>query len=234
MLRNKKLLVVEDEVLIAEHLKTILASFGCKSIQMAHTKHDALAEIDSFMPDIILLDINLSDNHEGMEIADYINHTCKLPFIFITAYSDSPTLLLALAKHPAAYITKPFKQADVLAAIQLAFLNNPQLSNSYLSFKTGADLVRLNTNKITHIEGSGNYIVIYTTEKKYTLRNSLAWALENLPNDIFVKVHRAFVVNINHVNELTIQQIKVNNTTIPVSRLYKDELLEKFKISRTK
>lgn len=234
MLRNKKLLIVEDEVLIAEHLKTILASFECKSIQMAHTKYDALAEIDSFMPDIVLLDINLSDKHEGIEIADYINNTCKLPFIFITAYSDSTTLSQALAKHPAAYITKPFKQADVLAAIQLVFLNNPQLSKDYLNFKDGTDTVRLNTHKITHIEGAGNYIIIYTTEKKYTLRNSLAWALENVPKDIFVKVHRAFIVNINHINELTIQQIKVNNTTIPVSRLYKDELLKKFKIARTK
>lgn len=234
MLRHKKFLIVEDEPLIAAHLKTILASFECNNIAIAYDTADALTALAVFKPDMVLLDINLSNKPDGIDIASHINSNIKVPFIFVTAYSDAKTLSNAITQHPAAYITKPFKQADILAAIQLVFIKNPQLSKEYFNFKDGAEWVRLQTTTITHIESSGNYIIIYTIDKKYTLRNSLAWALEHLPEATFVKVHRGFIVNTHHIKELTIQHIKVSNTTIPISRQYKDCLLEKLHLANRK
>lgn len=234
MLNVHKILIVEDEALIAAHLQTILEELNCTNIVVVDTKDAAISTIDTLKPDITLLDINLSGNMEGIAIADYINKTCQLPFIFITAYADATTLSTALLKHPAAYITKPFKQADVIAAIQLVFLNSPKPKKEYLVFKANETLIRLNITAITHIEATGNYIVIHTKAKKFTLRHPLAWALENLPVHSFIKVHRSFVVNINHIQELNYHEVKVDNTTIPLSRIYKDALHEKLKLSRKK
>jgi DNA-binding LytR/AlgR family response regulator len=232
MLDGNTILIVEDEALIAEHLKTILEQLNCASIEVVDTKEAAISTIDSLKPDITLLDINLAGHMEGIDIADYINTTCQLPFIFITAYADATTLNKALIKHPAAYITKPFKQADVIAAIQLVFLNNTKPKTAYFVFKSGEVTVRLNTTAITHIEATGNYIVIHTKEKKFTVRHSLSWALENLPVMSFIKVHRSFIVNIHHIQTFNSHELKVAQTIIPLSRLYKEDLQQKINVTK--
>jgi len=232
MLDNNKILIVEDEALIAEHLKTILEQLDCASIEVVDTKESAISIIDTFKPDIILLDINLSGNMEGIEIAVHINNTSKLPFIFITAYADANTLSKALIQHPAAYITKPFKQADVIAAIKLAFLNSPKQKKEYLVFKASEEIIRLNIATITHIEAVGNYINIHAKEKKFTVRHPLSWALENLPALSFIKVHRSFIVNINHIKAFNYHELKVANSIIPLSRLYKDNLQQKINVAK--
>jgi DNA-binding LytR/AlgR family response regulator len=232
MLDGNNILIVEDEALIAEHLKTILEQLNCASIEIVDTKEAAIRKIDTLKPEIILLDINLSGNMEGIEIADYINTTCQFPFIFITAYADATTLNKALIKHPAAYITKPFKQADVIAAIQLVFLNKTKQKTAYFVFKSGELTVRLNTTAITHIEATGNYIVIHTKEKKFTVRHSLSWALENLPVMSFIKVHRSFIVNIHHIQTFNSHELKVAQTIIPLSRLYKEDLQQKINVTK--
>jgi DNA-binding LytR/AlgR family response regulator len=232
MLDGNTILIVEDEALIAEHLKTILEQLNCAIIEVVDTKEAAISTIDTLKPDITLLDINLAGHMEGIDIADYINTTCQLPFIFITAYADATTLNKALIKHPAAYITKPFKQADVIAAIQLVFLNKTKQKTAYLVFKSGELTVRLNTTAITHIEATGNYIVIHTKEKKFTVRHSLSWALENLPVMSFIKVHRSFIVNIHHIQTFNSHELKVEQTIIPLSRLYKEDLQQKINVTK--
>jgi len=232
MLDGNTILIVEDEALIAEHLKTILEQLNCASIEVVDTKEAAISTIDSLKPDITLLDINLAGHMEGIDIADYINTTCQLPFIFITAYADATTLNKALIKHPAAYITKPFKQADVIAAIQLVFLNKTKQKTAYFVFKSGELTVRLNTTAITHIEATGNYIVIHTKEKKFTVRHSLSWALENLPAMSFIKVHRSFIVNIHHIQTFNSHDLNVAQTIKPLSRFYNKNLKKKTQVTK--
>lgn len=227
MLEDYSILIVEDELLIATHLKAIIESFKCKKIELAHNKQMALACLEKFKPDLILLDINLEKKHDGIEVAAHINQTLKTPFIFITAYSDSLTLAKAINQFPAAFITKPFKQVDVLAAIQLIFVNNEKLKKGFLKFKYGNEWVSLNVNTISHVESSNNYIILFTPNKKYTLRHSLHWAEECLPNNIFVRIHRTYLININHVSHLKENQIQISNYTLPVSRSFKNNLIEK-------
>jgi DNA-binding LytR/AlgR family response regulator len=234
MLAGKKILIVEDEAIIAEHLRMILEQYEATHIEWADTKEAAIKAINDGKPDISLLDINLSGKTEGIDIAQYINTTHKHPFIFITAYSESTLLTLALEKHPAAYITKPFKQADVIAAIQLALVYKPTATKEHLVFKNGDVVVKLNSNQITHIEASGNYIIIHQQQQKYTLRHTLAWALEHLPEADYLKVHRAFIVNINHIKEFNYHELKIGATTIPLSRLFKVALTEKIQLAKKK
>ncbi len=227
MLKDKSVLIVEDELLIATHLKTIIASFECKKIELAHTKKTAIAAFENFKPDLIILDINLENKNDGVELAAYINQTTKVPFIFVTAYSDMQTLTKALTQHPAAYITKPFKQTDVLAAIQLVFINNPNLNKVYINFKYGSEFVRLATSEIHLVKREGNYIKIYSATKKYLLRNSIDWVLDKLPEDIFLRVNRSIVINLFCIDKHTSEYVSVQNIQIPISRKIKHRLLEK-------
>ena len=229
MYRNKKVLIVEDEVLVAEHLKAILKGFNFDNVTMVHNAPDAYDALEQGFYDLVLLDITLGHKKQGLEIADRINETGKTPFIFITAYSDNAILSEALSKHPQAYITKPFKKTDIIAAINLVFIHKPELAKPYLLFKDGKNEVSLKTQNIIYLRSEGNYIDIVTLTKKYSIRNSLEWFLANADENKFMKIHRSYVINLNFIVKLGSSTVLLENIELPVSRKYKNELKKRIK-----
>lgn len=73
MLNKQKILIVEDEAVIAEHLKIILENSGIVHIELAYDKENAIAALSSFQPDLVLLDIHMKNEFDGIEIAEYLN-----------------------------------------------------------------------------------------------------------------------------------------------------------------
>lgn len=112
-----KFLIIEDEIMIAEVLKDYLISFGYSQIQMVHDKPSALILINSFKPDIILLDIRMERERVGLEIGTFLNQKSNASFIYITAHSDTEILMEIMATNPAGYLNKPIKKSDLLATI---------------------------------------------------------------------------------------------------------------------
>lgn len=215
-MKNAKILIVEDEGIIAEHLKIILQNAAFEKIQVAHDKSSAINAIESFRPDLALLDIRLDQKTEGIDVANEINNKLEIPFIFITAHSDNQLLTDALATKPSGFITKPFKQPDVVAAVNIALLKNQK--PSVFKFKNGYDDVIIHSNEILFVKSEKNYIDIICKDKRFCLRNSLDWFLSEIDNANFVKVHRSYIVNLKHAHKLTANEISVSTFSIPVSR----------------
>lgn len=115
-----RILIIEDEVLIAEDLAEMCRSFGYNTLEPAYGPGDALNKLNSEPVDLVILDINLESKINGIEIAEYINEKLKLPFIYLSSYSDSHTMSAARKTRPMAYITKPFKKADIHNCIEIA------------------------------------------------------------------------------------------------------------------
>ncbi len=226
MLITKKILIIDDEVLIAEHLKSIIQSFGCLNIELAHTFKSAINALQIYKPDIVLLDIRLETKEEGIELGKIIFEEYKIPFIYVTAFSENSIMSNALNTHPSSFITKPYKPADIFAALNLIYINNPNLSKAYINFKYGNEFVKLATNTIQFVERDGNYINIHCSSKKYLIRNSIEWIVEQLPDDIFLRVHRSFVVNLRCITKHTSEHIYVQDVEIPISRSIKHNLIE--------
>jgi DNA-binding NarL/FixJ family response regulator len=120
------ILIVEDEPLIAEDIAAILEEAGFHISGIAYSMQNALDEMKANSPDMALLDINLNGGTEGIEIAEKINRAYKIPFIFLTSYSDKLTLERAKKTEPSGYIVKPFSEASLCAAIEVAFYNHMQ------------------------------------------------------------------------------------------------------------
>src|SRR5687767_7181612 len=114
---NVKILIVEDEVLIAEDLKDMLSSFGMKEVQMAHDKTSALGIIQTFSPKIVLLDIRMEKETDGLEIGKLLKGNPDISYIYITAHSDVAMVKKILETEPSGYITKPIKKSDLYASI---------------------------------------------------------------------------------------------------------------------
>lgn len=215
---QQKILIVDDEAIIAEHLKMILQSNGYSHIKLAHDKEKALAALQSFEPDLVLLDIRMKNPDDGIEIAAYIQANNKVPFIFITAHSDTQVLNKALEQKPSGYITKPFNEANVYAAINIALTNLESKEGDVLIVKDGFDLVKLDIHSILYVQSEGNYIDVYSESGKKSFRYSLDWFLQQVPEKQFMRIHRSYVINLIKISKISGSHAMIHDLALPVSR----------------
>jgi len=213
-----KILIVEDEVLIAEHLKHYLIGFGFSEVFLAHTKKIAIQLIDHVSPDLVLLDLHLQQPKDGLEIAKIIDEKGETPYIFITANADM--LIIQEATHTKAtgYITKPIKKADLFACIQIALKSKAKPETSFLLIKENNANLKLDFDKILYIEGNSNYINIFTKIQKVVARHSLEWAEMELPENLFIRIHRSYIVNLREVQRINSKSVFIGEIEIPISR----------------
>jgi AraC-like DNA-binding protein/CheY-like chemotaxis protein len=117
------ILIIEDELIIARHLKEILDAEGYNAIDGIKSIEIAKQKIAEHKPNLILLDINLNGYNEGITIGHYIQSLNTIPFMYITSFSDKKTLDEAKDTRPYGYIVKPYKAADIVTAVAVV-LNN--------------------------------------------------------------------------------------------------------------
>lgn len=117
---RKSLLVVEDEVLVARDIKARLIRMGYDVIDMAARGHEAVEKAIRLRPDLVLMDINLRDDMDGVEAAIKIRESYDVPVIFCTAYSNEDTLERAKVSEPYGYVLKPFDNRELEINIEIA------------------------------------------------------------------------------------------------------------------
>jgi DNA-binding NarL/FixJ family response regulator len=120
-----RVLIIEDEPLIAEDLASMLIRQDYEVCGIAYSYTDALLELE-LQPDIVLLDINLNGKPDGMLLAEQIHQTNKIPFLFITSYADKNTIHQAKQYEPSAYVVKPFSEGSLISSIEIALFNFSQ------------------------------------------------------------------------------------------------------------
>lgn len=214
-----KILIVDDEVLIAELIKSYLAGFGYNHLFLAHTKKTAIQMIEHMNPDLVLLDLYLQQPKDGLEIANTIDEKGDIPYIFITANADMLIIQEAIHTKASGYITKPIKKTDLFAVIQIALNTIDSKEVKFLQVKDNGSVIRIPHADILFIESSGNYINIHTKTQKILSRQSLDWAQEQLPEQQFLRPHRSFIVNLSAVQRFTTRSLFIQKTEIPVSRM---------------
>ena len=135
-----KILIVEDEPVIAENVSLYLDNHDFEVSGIAYDSDEALDQLKSNTPDAVILDINLESENDGIDIATYINQHYQLPFLFLTSYSDKGTLERAKEVKPSGYIVKPFNERTLLASLEIAISNHAAEKNH--------DLPKLNMEKM--------------------------------------------------------------------------------------
>lgn len=242
-----KILIVEDERLVAKDIAARLNQNGYEIAGIADNYKTAIALFNEHLPDLVLLDINIKGDKNGIDIATQINNTLPTPFIFVTAQTDADTLEKAKNTFPSAYLVKPFTTAHLSVSIDLALHNFAyQKKNSdddnlqeecdetlytkqdFMFVKDSNCYVKINKNEVSIIESDGNYIKIYTPEKKYLIRCTISNVIEKMKQPYFVRVHRSFCVNVNKVSKFTENEITIENRIVPIGRNYKESFIQNF------
>jgi two-component system, response regulator PdtaR len=115
-----KIVVVEDEPMIAENIAEICAEAGHNVCDIAYNAGQALLAVQACDPDLVLLDINLQDELDGLEIGEKITNEWQIPIIYITSYSGKEILRQLNTINPLTYIVKPFHPAQLSSSLEVA------------------------------------------------------------------------------------------------------------------
>ncbi|MCE8422569.1 MAG: PAS domain S-box protein [Candidatus Methanoperedens sp.] len=119
-----KILVVEDEAIVALDIKNRLEHLGYTIPAIASSGEEAIKKADETCPDLILMDIMLGEGMDGIEAAGHIHKRIDIPIIFLTAYADDETLSRAKITKPFGYILKPFEERELRSVIEIAIYNH--------------------------------------------------------------------------------------------------------------
>lgn len=237
-MKDLKILIVEDEQLIAESLSEILCHLEHNVIGIASGIIKSRALL-SKNPDLVLLDIHLNGQDSGFDFAEQLNDE-GIPFIFITAFADEATLKKAVEKNPVGYLVKPFGFEDVNTTIDVAMNNHINLNlnkaviisndDKRIYLRVDSRLVNVKENEIFWIEAKGDYMILKTETNTYIIHSTLKNLEEKLSPSRFLKVHRSFIVNLDKVIDIEDTNLTINEKVIPISRSNKEQLMRKINI----
>jgi DNA-binding LytR/AlgR family response regulator len=238
-------LVVEDESIVSKDIQHSLKKLGYNVVGAASTGEQAVALATEHMPDIVLMDIMLKGDMNGIEAADAIRRSTNTPVIFLTAYADESTLAKAKLTQPYGYIIKPFKEIDIHTAIEMALykhkketevlkerdllyalVESKDAAKDILFVKSNSRLVKLKTSDIYFIEALKDYVVINTLNTRYTVHSTMKDIEAKLPESDFIRVHRSFIVRVDKITAIEQQSLILENDKkiIPIGGSYKDDL----------
>jgi CheY-like chemotaxis protein len=115
-----RVLIVEDEILIAEELRERLSRFGYSVIAAVDSADEGIAIATRELPDLVLMDIRLKGEKDGVQAAKEIRQQVDIPIVYVTAYSDQQTVDRAKQTEHDAYILKPFHRSELRSTIEVA------------------------------------------------------------------------------------------------------------------
>lgn len=115
-----KVLIVEDELLVAHDLSSMLEQVGYTVPAVVMSVEEALEAIERYGPDVVLIDIVLEGERDGVDLGRILQADYDLPFLYVTSHADRSTIERAKATRPSGYLVKPFTEEEVYAATEIA------------------------------------------------------------------------------------------------------------------
>lgn len=236
-----RILIVEDEPLIAEDLAAHLEDLGYEVCARCDNALDAMVELITHKPDLVLLDINLGDGPDGVQLAGKINSKHPTPFIFVTSHADKATVDRVRSVEPAGFIIKPFDEFKLRAQIEIALARYASkvdatsapseaqredfvIANSFFVRDKGK-LVRVSLDDILYAQADDNYVTLFTLGRKYVITSTLTAIEEKLKSPHHLRVHRSYVVDLRKITSMEDGYVRIGAENIPVGKTHKEALM---------
>lgn len=241
-MEKHKLLVVEDNIITAKHISNTLQKFGYAVTGMVDSLKDVQSSVISSRPDLVILDINLGNDIDGIQIAEILKNDFQIPFLFLTSYNDERTINRIIKVQPLGYIVKPFNPIDLNTVVELALYKirsnvvTPIISeppsakrdielDDFIFIKNGRNIERIPIEEIKFVEADGRYTYIYYNDKKKISNASLKVLNDKLSGKHFIQTHRSYIVNLTKVETISLSHLHIGEHEIPVGKTHRNELL---------
>jgi two-component system, LytTR family, response regulator LytT len=224
----KNILVVEDELIIAESIVEVLEEAGYRNVIVVASVKLAVLAIEKEKPDLVFTDIALSGAETGIDLGHLLYEKYRIPFIYITSHSSSHIIHEAKHTFPNAFLTKPFKKQDLLVALELAFYaesSKKESDDQFLTIKDGHEIAQVPISDIMYLKAEKNYTSIHLySGKKRLVRYVIADVLSQLPDTSFFRIHKSYVVNSKYITSFQSTKLFLNEIVLPVGRSYRDSV----------
>lgn len=239
MFNKVKILIVEDSVMIAEQLRMMLEGLGYEVAGMFSSGTEAVKNFSPGLADIVIMDIELANNTNGIDTAIELKKISDPPIIFITNNTDERIRKRAIYETNAIhYVTKPFTRTDISIAIDLTLKlageketalkkenDTSYLMNDSIFIKEGSSFKKIMTNDIRFLQADGSYCYLYIKNDKIMFTENLSFLESKLAFvKKLVRVHRSYIINIDYVTKIQDNRLWIDDDEIPVGSTYKKDL----------
>lgn len=247
---KNNILVVEDEAIVSKDIQQSLKKLGYNIVGSSATGEKAVTLANELKPDLVLMDIMLKGDMSGIEAAEQIKETLNIPVIYLTAYADENTLAKAKVTEPYGYIIKPFKEIDLHTSIEMALYKHTKErevikerdflyalvenkdDEGVIFVKSNSRLVKVKATNILFVEALKDYVVINTTEAKFTIHSTMKDIQRKLSQKDFQRIHRSYIVRLDKI--MAIEQpnlvIEGGKKLLPIGGSYKEELFQRINL----
>jgi DNA-binding LytR/AlgR family response regulator len=223
-------IIVEDLQVAAEFLKRFCEKSGVIDVvQHFYTAEDALQFLKETVVDLIFLDVEMPGAN-GFDLLDQLSYT---PQVILTT-SKTEYAYNAFQYNVADYLKKPFTYQRFLEAIQKISKKSEQANGNseqdHLFIKADGKLIRLHNDDILFIESMGDYVKFITPAKKYITHNTIKNLETKVNPQVFMKVHRSYIVNFTKINDIQENVLFINGNMIPISKTHKSGVMQKINV----
>lgn len=242
-----KILIVEDDGIIAMDLRETLEESGHKVVAVALNFEQAVAAVKMHGPDLALIDIRLENSsHNGIETASEMLSIHRMPIIYLTANSEQQTFLKARETGPAAYLLKPFRSDELKFQVEMAYYNfrsavkfAPDVAGSgliYLPVDKGYK--KIDRDDVLYLSAEGSYVEVFMMgrEAPYLISTNLGNLAQYFVSANFYRLSRSLVINLHHLERLESNHLFMTGSNaairIPISN--RRELMNKLMVIKTK
>tara|TARA_B100000508_G_C11458314_1_gene277883 strand:+ start:1238 stop:1987 length:750 start_codon:yes stop_codon:yes gene_type:complete len=248
---KKKILIVEDEAIVAKDIEACLVKIGYEVIGCFAKGEKALDFMENNSADLVLMDIMLAGEVSGIDASAAIKTNHDTPVVFLTAYADEKTIERAKVTEPYGYVIKPFKEIDLRTSIEMALYKHKKekeklsgiersgfrdidtISKEFIYVKSQSKLVKVQNSDILFVEALKDYVIIQTDKEKYTIHSTMKEIEKKLPMSTFMRIHRSYILNLKKIKSIdsSIVIIEEGNKKVPIGGSYKESLFKRLNLA---
>ncbi|WP_198661633.1 LytR/AlgR family response regulator transcription factor [Lewinella sp. IMCC34183] len=231
MNQRPAVLLVEDDNVVLHDLHTLLTAEGYSVSGFATNVAEAIDILQAGGTDMAIVDIRLRDGDSGIAVGELLRERYGRPFIYLSGASDPATLRAAAASRPTAFLVKPVSGTDLLRALSVAAQatlpgSKPQppgtaegvLLDGCVFVKDGTVYRRVSVEEIRYVMAFRNYLELHLANRRLVVRHTLSDFFGSMPAGQFIRPHRSYLVNRQHITGFTDGSVLLDTIRIPLSR----------------
>lgn len=212
-----KILIVEDHLLTAESIRKCLTHAGHEVVDIASAFDEAVDAILKYLPDVIIMDIDLGNaSRDGIEVMKEIN--AHIPVVYLTGKTDPDTFEKAKKGGAAAFLTKPFREEDLLFQVELAGEKLPQKRSDSFFVHDRGSYHRINIKEVIYLHANKNLTIIHLKNRPEPLLCSinLGHFEKLLPSENFLRITQSVIINEDYLMEVQGSKLFLEGIKMPL------------------
>jgi DNA-binding LytR/AlgR family response regulator len=224
----KNILIVEDELDLGQNIRELLKYLGYTVSGIIDNGKDVLDFLKENTPDLILMDIQIKGDLDGITLCKKIKSIYDIPVVYLTAFSDI-SFLDRISSYPyEGYLLKPFTVEELNTTVHLGLNAKKKRGikpeKNIITIKDKGFTVPISTQDILFFQADGLYTKIQTKTKSYVVRDILKDLIDSIRSSRFIRVHKSYVINVKEIDSFNSKEIHIQDFVIPLRRGFYKEI----------